>query len=45
VAVTVIVVVPPLQRIVPAIEDATSSVGSVTVSDVFAVQPFASVIV
>ena len=45
VAVTVTVVVPPLQDIVPAVELASKVVGSVTVPVVVEIQPFASVTV
>ena len=45
VALTVTVVVPPLQAIVPALDDAVNCVGSLIVPDVVAVQPFASVTV
>ena len=45
VAETVIVVVPPLQVIVPALAEATSAVGSVIVPEVIEVHPFASVTV
>ena len=44
-AVTVTVVVPPLQDIVPALDEATNSVGSLTVILVVAVHPLASVTV
>ena len=45
VALTVMVVLPPLQAIVPAVDDATNISGCVTVIDVDDVQPLASVIV
>ncbi len=41
----VTVVVPPLHEIVPAVDEATNAVGSVTVIVVEFVQPFASVTV
>src|SRR5947207_57898 len=44
-ALTVTVVLPPLQAIVPDVDDATSSEGCVMVMDVDAVQPLASVTV
>ena len=44
-ALTNTVVVPPLQLIVPADDDATNTAGSVTVMDVADVHPFASVTV
>ena len=45
VALTVTVVVPPLQAIVPALEEAVNCVGSLTLPDAVAVQPLASVTV
>ncbi len=44
-AVTVTVVVPPKQDIVPALDEATNSVGSLTVPVVVFEQPLASVTV
>ena len=45
VAVTVTVVVPPLQSIVPALDETVNCVGSLTLPVVVAVQPLASVTV
>ncbi len=45
VADTTTVVVPPLQRIAPAVDEATKAAGSVTVPVVVEVQPLASVTV
>jgi hypothetical protein len=44
-AVTVTVVVPPLQDIVAALDEATNTVGSVTVTEVVDEHPLASVTV
>ena len=45
VAVTVTVVVPPLQSIVPALDDAVNCVGCEMLPEVVEVHPFASVTV
>ena len=45
VALTVTVVVPPWQAIVPALDEAVNWVGSLTLPVVIAVHPFASVTV